>query len=191
MPSADFCTALKRLAARAVHFEPKGPYGARCRPHEVSSAAFRTSPPEFTPDALDGYGLRVTLPARPAPIASYPVLVHWLMRLLALPSDPISRWQPLRFAILHLHQVGAETLTPLAVEHARHTGCARSARRLTPPLTAAAAPAQSVISNCLTQLLRSSDPTDSAAKFLVPSVILNQRLSNPSVHGFGATSIIA
>jgi hypothetical protein len=72
----------------------------------------------------------------------------------------------------------------------RRQGYARSARRLTPPLTAAAAPAQRVISSCLTQLLRSSDPTDSAAKFLVSSVILNQRLSNPSVHAFGAISLL-
>src|SRR6202035_1479969 len=122
MPSADFCTALARLAARAVRFGPKDPHGTRCRPPEVSLTAFRTPPPEFTQSALDGYGLRVTLPARPTPHASYPVLVHWLVRLLALPSDPISRWQPLRFAILPLHQVGAGTLTPPAVKHARHTG---------------------------------------------------------------------
>jgi phosphatidylserine/phosphatidylglycerophosphate/cardiolipin synthase-like enzyme len=42
----------------------------------------------------------------------------------------------------------------------------------------------------LTQLLRSSNPTDSGAKFLVDPVILNQRLSNPSVHAFGATSTV-
>jgi hypothetical protein len=61
-------------------------------------------------------------------------------------------------------------------------------RRLTPPLTAAAAAAQSAVSSCLTQLLRSSNPTDSVAKFLVDHVMLNQQLSNPSVHAFGATS---
>jgi hypothetical protein len=62
----------------------------------------------------------------------------------------------------------------------RRQGFARSARRLTPPLTAAAAPAQSAISSCLTQLLRSSNPTDSLANFLVDLVMSNQRLSNPS-----------
>ena len=145
MPSADFCTALACLTARAVRFGPKDPQGTRCRPPEVSSIAFRTLPPEFTPGALDGYGLRGNLPARPAPIASYPVLVHWLVRLLALPSDPISRWQPLRVAILHLHQVGARTFTSPAIEHARHTGFARDARRLRPPLTAAVAAARQPI----------------------------------------------
>jgi hypothetical protein len=70
----------------------------------------------------------------------------------ALPSDPISRWQPLRFAILHLHQVGARTFTSPAIEHARHTGFARCARRLTPPLTAAGAPAGQVVRQSLTRL---------------------------------------
>ena len=138
MPSADFCTAFAHLTARAVQFGSKDPQGTRCRPPEVSSIAFRTLPPEFTPDALDGYGLRGNLPARPAPIASYPVLVHWLVRLLALPSDPVSRRQPLRFAILHLHQVGARTFTSPAIEHARHTGFARCARRLDAALDRAA-----------------------------------------------------
>jgi hypothetical protein len=67
----------------------------------------------------------------------------------------------------------------------RRQGFARSARRLTPPLTAAAAPAESAVSSCLKQLLRSSDST--GAKFLVDPAIINQRLSNPSVHAFGAT----
>jgi len=47
----------------------------------------------------------------------------------------------------------------------RRQGFARCARRLTPPLTAVAAAAQSLISSCLTQLLRSSGSTDSADKF--------------------------
>jgi hypothetical protein len=84
----------------------------------------------------------------------------------------------------------ARSQSRVASAPTRRQGYARSARRLTPPLTAAAAPAQRVISSCLTQLLRSSDPTDSAAKFLGPSVILNQRLSNPSVHAFGAISLL-
>jgi hypothetical protein len=145
MPSADFCIAFRRLLARAVQFGSKDPQGTRCRPPEVSSIAFRTLPPEFTSDGLDGYGLRGNLPARPPPAASYPVLVHWLVRLLALPSDPVSRRQPLRFAILHLHQVGARTFTSPAIEHARHTGCARCARRLTPSLTDACAAAARAI----------------------------------------------
>jgi hypothetical protein len=154
MPSADSCTAFVRLSARAVQFGSKDPQGTRCRPPEVSSIAFRTRPPEFTSDVLDGYGLRGNLPARPPPAASYQVLVHWLVRLLALPSDPVSRRQPLRFAILHLHQFGARTFTSPATEHARHTGFARNARRLTPPLTAAVAAARQPIMQSPGRLLR-------------------------------------
>ena len=73
----------------------------------------------------------------------------------------------------------------------RRQGFAHSVRRLTPPLTAAGAPAQNAVSNCFTQLLRPLNPTDSVAKFLVHRIIFNQRLSNPSVHAFGATSYAA
>ena len=79
--------------------------------------------------------------------------------------------------------------SPVASAPTRRQGFARSARRLAPPLTATAAPAQSAVSSCLTQLLRSSKPTDSVAKFLVNLVVLNQRLSNPSVHAFGAAPV--
>ena len=48
---------------------------------------------------------------------------------------------------------------------ARRQGFARFARRLTPPLTAAGAPAQMAVSSCLTQLLRSLT-TGSDTKFL-------------------------
>ena len=71
----------------------------------------------------------------------------------------------------------------------RRQGFARSARRLTPPLTAVAAPAQSTVSSCLTQLPRSSNPTDSVAKFLIHLLVFNQGLSNPSVHAFGASPV--
>jgi hypothetical protein len=95
----------------------------------------------------------VTRPARPTPTPLIRFLSIGSCICSALPSDPISRWQPLRFAILHLHQVGAGTLTPLAVEHARHTGCARYARRLTPRLTAAVAAARQSIKQSSGRLL--------------------------------------
>src|SRR5215472_14225954 len=85
-------------------------------------------------------------------------------------------------------KTAATSQSRVASASTRRQGFARSARRLTPPLTAAAAPAQSAISSCWTQLLRSSNQTDSAAKFLGDPAILNQRLFNPSVHAFGATS---
>ena len=47
------------------------------------------------------------------------------------------------------------TQSRVASAPTRRQGFARFARRLTPPLTAASAPAQRAISSCLTQLLRS------------------------------------
>jgi len=87
-------------------------------------------------------------------------------------------------------KTAATSQSRVASASTRRQGFARSARRLTPPLTAAAAPAQSAISSCWTQLLRSSNQTDSAAKFLGDPAILNQRLFNPSVHAFGANSLL-
>jgi len=55
----------------------------------------------------------------------------------------------------------------------RRQGFARCARRLTLPLTAAAAAAQRLVSSCLTQLLRSFNPTGVAAKFLVGPTIVS------------------
>ena len=79
--------------------------------------------------------------------------------------------------------------SPVASASTRRQGFARSARRLTQPVTAVAAPAQSTVSSCLTQLPRSSKPTDSVAKFLVNLVVLIQRLSSLSVHAFGAAPL--
>src|SRR5208282_3164215 len=54
---------------------------------------------EFTTSALDGYGLRGHLPARPTPYASYPVLVHRLAPLLHAAFRPRLATTPWRFAI--------------------------------------------------------------------------------------------
>src|SRR5215469_10909855 len=56
----------------------------------------------FTTSAFDGYGLRSQLPARPAPYASDPLLVHRLASLLRASFRPrlaASVISPLRFAI--------------------------------------------------------------------------------------------
>jgi len=52
----------------------------------------------FTTSALDGYGLRCHTPARPAPHASYPILVHRLVPLLRASFRPRLAATPLRFA---------------------------------------------------------------------------------------------
>jgi hypothetical protein len=90
---------------------------------------------EFTTSALDGYGLRDPLPARPAPYASYPVLVHRLSTpatktcrrgprlasLLYACFRPRLAATPLRFATTSPPSGCEEDLHLQAVEHARHT----------------------------------------------------------------------
>src|SRR6516225_249529 len=82
-PAADFCCPVRM--DRSTLSPDSGTNG---RSPEVSSTAFRTQPPEFTTSALDGYALRCQLPARPAPYASNPVLVHRLVRLLHASFGP-------------------------------------------------------------------------------------------------------
>src|SRR5712691_13006541 len=60
----------------------------------------------FTTSVLDGYGLRCQLPTRPTPYASNPILVHQPVSLLHASFRPHLTVTPLRFATLHLHQVG-------------------------------------------------------------------------------------
>src|ERR1039457_5287846 len=75
----------------------------------------------FTTSALDGYGLRCHLPARPAPYASYPVLVHRLASLLHASFRPHLAMTPLRFAITSPPSGCEGDFHPQAVDHARHT----------------------------------------------------------------------
>src|SRR5690349_8781481 len=148
MPAADFCIGFVRLPARAVQFGSKDPQGTRCRPLEVSSTTFRTLPPEFTSDVLDGYALRGNLPARPPPAASYPILVHWLVRLLHASFRPHLALAALALRYPSPPSGWSRTFTSPAVEHARHTGCARYRAPAAPPLTAAGAPAGEAIKGC-------------------------------------------
>ena len=76
---------------------------------------------EFTTSTLDGYGLRDHLPARPAPYASYPVLVHRLASLLHAAFRPRLATMPWRFAIASPPSGCEGDLHPKAVKHARHT----------------------------------------------------------------------
>jgi len=55
---------------------------------------------------------------------------------------------------------------------ARRQGSARCARRLTPPLTATGAPAQTAIRQLLTQLLRSATTGSRNTKFLTTPVLV-------------------
>ena len=76
---------------------------------------------EFTTSTLDGYGLCCHWPARPAPYASYPVLVHRLVRLLHASFRPRLATTPLRFAMTSPPSGCQKDFHLRAVEHARHT----------------------------------------------------------------------
>ena len=107
MPSADFCTAVRRpygslsplLEAGEPHpslFSSRGTrdhcgsaFGrTRCRSPEVSPTAFPAHPLDLQPRPLDGYGLRSSRPARPDSSASYPVSVRQVAGLLHTSSGP-------------------------------------------------------------------------------------------------------
>jgi hypothetical protein len=126
-PAADFCRPV-RLDRSTLSPDSR----TNGRSPEVSSTAFRTQPPEFTTSALDGYGLRCQLPARPALYASNPVLVHRLVRLLHASFRPRLATTPLRFAMTSPPSGCQGDFHPRAVEHARHTtkkpGVPRGAR---------------------------------------------------------------
>src|ERR1035438_7056912 len=75
---------------------------------------------ESTTSTFDGYGLRCHWPARPAPYASYLVLVHRLASLLHASCRPRLATTPLRFAI---------TSPPSGCEGDSHTQAVNHARR--------------------------------------------------------------
>jgi hypothetical protein len=116
MPSADFCAGVR------------GPRGlvslvteTRRRPPEVSSIAFTAHPPDLQPQALDGYGLRDQLSARPTRAASYPISVRQVATLLHASFRPRLAATPLRFANTSPPSGCVGDLHPLAIEHAPHT----------------------------------------------------------------------
>src|SRR5512132_3454989 len=116
MPSADFCAGVG---------EPRGSLSpvteTRRRSPEVSSTAFAAHPPDLQPQALDGYGLRDQLSARPARAASYPGSVRQVAALLHASFRPRLAAAPLRFANTSPPSGCVGDLHPLAVAHARHT----------------------------------------------------------------------
>jgi hypothetical protein len=85
-----------------------------------ATASLQRATAESTTSALDGYGLRDPLPARPAPYASYPVLVHRLASLLHAAFRPRLATTPWRFAINSPPSGCEGDLHPKAVKHARH-----------------------------------------------------------------------
>src|SRR5712692_2017051 len=106
MPSADFCAAFgSSLPSRQS--DHKGHGRQQRRPPEVSLTAFRTPPPNLRRARLMDMDFAASRPLVPLP----PPLIRFLCIgacvCSTLPSDPTSRLAiPLRFANLHLHQVG-------------------------------------------------------------------------------------
>src|SRR6478736_3104542 len=116
MPSADFCTGVRKPCGSLSPVTE-----TRRRSPEVSSTAFTAHPPDLQPQALDGYGLRDQLSARPARAASYPVSVRQIAALLHASFRPRLAATPLRFANTSPPSGCVGDLHPLAIEHARHT----------------------------------------------------------------------
>jgi hypothetical protein len=91
------------------------------RSPEVNLDRLSRATAEFTLSALDGYGLRGSLPARPALYASDPVLVHRLTRLLHASFTPRLAATHLRFAMTSPPSGCQGDFHPRAVEYARYT----------------------------------------------------------------------
>ena len=116
MPVDDFCRPVRMN--RSILSPDSGTNG---RSPEVISTAFRTQPPNLQTVLLMGYGLRGHLPARPAPYASDPVLVHRLVRLLHASFRPSVAGTPLRFANPSPPSGWVKDFHLQTAEHARHT----------------------------------------------------------------------
>src|SRR5271157_3621574 len=136
MPSADFCAAVRGPCGSL------SPFGFPGDVVQISWGKSRNlprTPAGFTVQALDGYGLRDFLPARPARAASYPIAVRQVAisfhasfrRSLAVP--------PLRFTRASPPSGCTGDFHPQTAGHAQHTGrCAPLRGGLRPSLSAAA-----------------------------------------------------
>ena len=93
------------------------------------------TPAGFTRLALDGYGLRDRLPARPTNPASYPISVRQVASLLHASFRRSLAVPPLRFASASPPSGCTGDLHPQAVGHARHTGVASALRFVASALT--------------------------------------------------------
>ena len=124
-PSADFCAAVR---------EPCGSLSPSGFPEDTVQISWGKprslprTPAGFTVQALDGYGLRDFLPARPTSAASYPVAVRQVAisfhasfrRSLAVP--------PLRFTRASPPSGCTGDFHPQTAGHAQHTGRCASLR---------------------------------------------------------------
>ena len=114
MPAADFCGRVR------VNYFTLSRESATCRRSPViSSTAFDTRPPDLPPTSLMDTDFAVACPLvrRRKPQIRFLSIGRYL--LLHASFRPHLTVTPLRFATLHLHQVG--DFHPLAVDPARRT----------------------------------------------------------------------
>jgi hypothetical protein len=116
MPSAGFCSAVRRPLDRLSRLLGDTEQISRGKLNRL-----RCTTAGSTLRALDGYGLRDTLPARPALAPRIRFLFIGSHLCSTLPSDPASRRQPLRFANPSPPSGWVEDFHLRAIEHARHT----------------------------------------------------------------------
>src|SRR6516162_1232045 len=115
MPSADFCPAIG---------PPHGAPSRRSDTEQISWGKLSRLPrtvAESTLRALDGYGLRGTLPDRPALAPRIRFLSIDSRICLVLPSDLASRRQPLHIASPSPPSGWAEDFHLQTAEHAQYT----------------------------------------------------------------------
>jgi len=100
-PSADFCHVVRTSHGALSHGSV-----TRSRSPAISSTAFYARPPDLPPAPLMDMGFPIvcSLARRRRPL--HPVLVHRPAYLLYASSGLHLAVMPLRFATLHLHQVG-------------------------------------------------------------------------------------
>src|SRR6266705_4940793 len=116
MPSADFCSAVRRPLGRLSRLVDDTGQISRGKLNRLQCTTAGS-----TLCALDGYGLRDTLPACPALAPRIRFLFIGSHLCSTLPSDPASRRQPLRFTNPSPPSGWVEDFHLRAIEHARHT----------------------------------------------------------------------
>src|SRR5215469_16745705 len=116
MPSADFCSAVRRPRGRLSRLAGDTKQTSRGKLNRL-----RCTTAGSTLCALDGYGLRDTSPACPALAPRIRFFVHRLAPLFHASFRPASRREPLRFTNPSPPSGWVEDFHLRAIEHARHT----------------------------------------------------------------------
>jgi hypothetical protein len=125
-PSADFCAA---IGGPYGSLSPSGFPGDTTQISWGKPRSLPRTPAGFTVQALDGYGLRDFLPARPARAASYPISVRQVAISLYASFRRSLAVPPLRFARASPPSGCTGDFHPQTAGHAQHTGRCAPPRR--------------------------------------------------------------